>query len=115
MPFFDLDAVNVMKPLPGITMQAVWGERMMMCFFDLEPGAALPAHSHPHEQMGMGIAGTFDLTIGGKTRTIRAGDSYCVPSGVEHSAVASAEGARVLDIFSPVREDYQVRGPECAG
>jgi quercetin dioxygenase-like cupin family protein len=107
MPFFDPDSGNTMNPLPGIAMRAVWGERMMMCFFDLEPGAALPAHSHPHEQVGMGISGVIDLTIGDETRTIRPGDSYCIPPGVTHRAVASAEGARVLDVFSPVREEYK--------
>jgi len=107
MPFFDLSQRPERNPVPGIAMRTVWGERMLMAFFDLEPGAEIPEHAHPHEQMGIGLAGAFELTIGGESRRIGPGDPYWIPSGTPHRAVASDEGARVLDIFSPVREDYQ--------
>jgi hypothetical protein len=32
-----------------------------------------------------------------------------LPGGVEHSAYCGPEGALVLDVFRPVREDYRER------
>ncbi|MBI3946668.1 MAG: cupin domain-containing protein [Armatimonadetes bacterium] len=111
MPFFDLESRPALRPVPGVTLRAVWGERMLMSFLDLEPNAEIPTHSHPHEQVGVGLSGVFALTIGEETRHIRPGDPYCIPSGVPHRAVALAEGARALDVFSPPREDYQKETP----
>ena len=34
---------------------------------------------------------------------------YVLPGGVEHSAYCGPDGALVLDVFRPVREDYRER------
>jgi len=47
----------------------------------------------------------MQLTVGDEARTYRAGDSYYIPGDVPHSAVAP-EGAVVVDVFCPPREDY---------
>lgn len=58
--------------LPGIARTVIAsGERAMVVRFELEKGAVLPAHSHPHEQMGLILSGTLDLTIDGETRSLR--------------------------------------------
>ena len=36
---------------------------------------------------------------------VEPGDSWCLPGGVEHSVVA-LEDSVVVEVFSPVREDY---------
>ena len=69
--------------------------------------ALVPTHQHPHEQMGMGLEGEFELTIDGETRTIRQGDAYCIPGNTPHSARGMTQNARALDIFHPVREEYK--------
>lgn len=108
MPFFDLDKQPVREIFPGVTITTVWGDALMMSFVDFAlAGAAVPTHRHVHEQMGMGLAGEFELTIDGDTRTIHAGDSYLIPSNAPHSAKALTPGARALDIFNPPREDYK--------
>ncbi len=43
--------------------------------------------------------------MGGETRTLRPGDSVFIPGGLDHSTVRVAEG-RLLDSFSPPREDF---------
>jgi quercetin dioxygenase-like cupin family protein len=107
MPFFDLNEQPTKTIFPGVTITTTWGESLMMSFVRFEyVGASVPTHSHPHEQMGMGIEGEFELTIGPETRIVRPGDSYCIPSNVPHSARSVNGPARVLDIFHPVREDY---------
>jgi quercetin dioxygenase-like cupin family protein len=80
----------------------------MMSFVQFERADALvPTHHHPHEQMGMGLEGEFELTIAGETQVIRAGDAYLIPSNVPHSARSINGPARALDLFHPVRDDYR--------
>ena len=108
MPFFDLSQQPTKTIFPGVTITTAWGESLMMSFVHFDRADALvPEHSHPHEQMGMGLEGEFELVIDGEARVIRQGDSYCIPSGVKHSARSVNGPARALDIFHPAREDYK--------
>jgi quercetin dioxygenase-like cupin family protein len=108
MPFFDLSQQPSRTIFPGVTITTAWGEHLMMSFVHFDRADALvPEHQHPHEQMGMGLEGEFELVIGGEARIIRAGDSYWVPGGVPHSARSVNGPARALDIFHPAREDYK--------
>jgi quercetin dioxygenase-like cupin family protein len=91
--------------VPGIWMRSFVGSAVMANWVTIEPGAAVPLHDHPHEQLGIMLEGEMDLTIGDETRTIGPGDLYVVPPHVTHGA-RSTEGCLVVDIFTPVREDY---------
>ena len=51
---------------PGVTAKIASGEKLMFSLVTLEPGAIVPEHSHPHEQMGMLVSGTMELAIEGK-------------------------------------------------
>ena len=44
-----------------------WGEGVMMNLVDLEPNAVVPVHSHPHEQLGLVVAGQITMMIDGAT------------------------------------------------
>ena len=108
MPFFNLDNQPSRTIFPGVTITTAWGKSLMMSFVQFEyAGAAVPTHRHPHEQMGMGLEGEFELVIDGEARIIGKGNSYLIPSNVLHSARSVHGPARALDIFSPAREDYK--------
>ena len=108
MPFFDLDRQPSREIFAGVRITTAWGEHIMLSFVQFERGGAVvPEHRHPHEQMGMGLEGEFELVIDGEARIIRAGDSYWIPSGVLHSARSLDAPARALDIFHPVRDEYR--------
>lgn len=92
---------------PGVVARTFWGERMLMAVVDLDPGAVVPLHSHPHEQCGIVLAGRLELTVAGESRWLEPGEVYVIPGGVEHSARAGEAPTRVLDVFSPVREEYK--------
>jgi quercetin dioxygenase-like cupin family protein len=92
---------------PGVTARIVSGERMMFSLVTLAPEATVPEHGHPHEQMGMMVSGTMELTVAGETRTLAGSAIYFIPGGVPHMAVAGPEGAVVLEAFSPPREEYR--------
>ncbi len=83
----------------------VHGEKTLLAEFRLAKGAAVPFHDHPHEQTGYLIAGRLEFTVDGETYTAEPGDSWCIPGNIGHSAVAT-EDTVVVEVFSPVREDY---------
>lgn len=108
MYYLDVDAVTPRQLLEGVWMRAVYGENIMMSFVNLDPGAIIPEHHHPHEQMGYVFSGELEFDIGGETKCCHTGDTYLIPGNVPHSVRVSAAGpAKVLDIFSPPREEYK--------
>jgi quercetin dioxygenase-like cupin family protein len=94
---------------PGAIARALFGERGMLNVVVLEPGAEVTLHSHPHEQLGLVMGGSMTMVVGGHTRECGPMDAYAVPGDIEHGGTAGPEGATVLDVFVPVREDYRER------
>ena len=92
---------------PGVTARIASGEKMMLSLVTLAPNAVVPTHSHPHEQMGLMVSGTMELTIAGETRVLSGNEMYFVPGGVPHAAKGGPGGAVALDAFSPPREEYR--------
>jgi quercetin dioxygenase-like cupin family protein len=104
--FKKQDASGYVKALDMITRKTlVHGAKTLMTEFRLERGALLPKHRHPHEQTGYLVSGRMDLSIGSETHEVSAGDSWCIPGDVEHSAIAR-EDSVAIEVFCPVREDY---------
>ena len=87
----------------------VYGAHTLMAEFRLQAGAELPLHRHPHEQTGYLVAGRMKLTIGAQTHEVRPGDSWCIPSEVDHGATV-LEDSIAVEVFTPVREDYLPAG-----
>ena len=92
--------------LEGIEQKTlVYGQRTLMTEFLLKQGSTLPRHGHPHEQTGYLVKGRIRLSIGAEAYDVQPGDSWCIPSGVEHGAEI-IEDSVGLEVFSPVREEY---------
>ena len=83
----------------------VHGEKTLMGQFKIARGSAIPSHSHPHEQTGFLVSGKLRFNVDGEIMDAEAGDSWCLPGNVEHSAEA-LEDSVIIEVFSPVREDY---------
>jgi quercetin dioxygenase-like cupin family protein len=94
------------QPVPGFHGRFVHTDSMTLAYWDIEPGAAIPEHSHPHEQVVNPIEGELELVVAGERNVLRPGTIYVIPGGVPHSARALT-ACRVLDVFQPVREDYR--------
>jgi quercetin dioxygenase-like cupin family protein len=78
----------------------------MLSYLELDEGCRIPRHHHPHEQAGMMLQGKLKLTIGEEARLCHPGDMFIIPANTPHSAEPVDGPAVVLDVFSPVREDY---------
>lgn len=83
----------------------VYGEKTLFTEFRMDPNSFLPRHVHVHEQTGYLVEGKINLIIGQETFKAEPGDSWCIPGNVEHSAEILEESI-VIEVFSPVREDY---------
>jgi len=105
--FCDLENREAKEMVPGVKIRTFWGDRMLLSIVDLSASAEVASHSHLHEQAGTILSGEFELTIDGEARWLKPGDTYIIPGGVEHGGRTGDSPARALDIFSPVREDYQ--------
>lgn len=106
MGFIDIDQVPAIEPVRGCRMRTPFGEHLMLSYLEMEPGAEVPLHDHPHEQGGILLAGRLQLTIGDETRVVEPGSLFLIPPNVPHRAVAIDGPATVLAVFSPIREDY---------
>ncbi len=110
MPYFKPSERDALQPFgpEGPSLKTFWGDNIMISLVELRPGAVVPPHSHPEEQAGYVIEGTLEFTMHGQTRTVGPGEIFFVPRGVEHAVtVSGADTARVVDIFSPVRNEYK--------
>lgn len=106
MGFIDINAIAPIEPVPGCRMRTPFGTHLMLSYLQMDEGAEVPWHSHPHEQGGMLLSGKLQLSIGDETRVCSPGDMFLIPPGTQHRAIAIGGPATVLDVFSPVREDY---------
>lgn len=92
---------------PGVTIQTCAADKMMLSLATLEPHAVVEEHSHPHEQVGMVVAGKAIFIVGGEQKTLGPGDMYRIPGNVKHKVLALEQRVQALDVFYPVREDYR--------
>ena len=104
---FQLDQAPAFMPVPGIAMRGAFGAGAMLNLVTLEPDAILPLHSHPHEQIGFVLSGIEILEIAGTEYRLEPNSVYVIPGGVEHSGRGGPHGCVVIDVFSPVRDDYR--------
>jgi quercetin dioxygenase-like cupin family protein len=105
--FLHLGTADSFELAPGITARPLFGDGLMLNLVDLEPGASVPPHHHPHEQAGLVLRGELLLTVDGAEHRLGPDDAYQIPGHVEHSAAAGKAGCRAIEIFTPVREDYR--------
>jgi quercetin dioxygenase-like cupin family protein len=106
MPFINLKDIAAKESLPGFKGKMIHTENMTLAFWEIEAGSILPPHSHFHEQVAAQvISGEFELNLQGETKIMKAGDLAVIPSNELHSGRAITD-CQLLDVFSPVREDY---------
>ncbi len=111
--FFNLDDSDqgILRDLaPGVSTRIFPGDHAMLSVVRLEPGCESEAHSHPQEQWGVLLEGCGVRIQNGEEVAVSAGDFWRTPPNMTHAFRAGPEGARVLDVFSPPRDEYRVKG-----
>ncbi len=95
--------IRVMEGIERKTL--VYGHKTLLTEYKMLKGKKLPVHNHTHEQTGYVISGHIILTINGESYDMRPGDSWAIPGNIKHGAEVM-EDSILIDIFSPVREEY---------
>ena len=90
----------------GIERQLVVGDDLMLCRLRFAPNVVTAAHDHPHEQITLVERGRVRFTVGSDERIAHAGDVLHFPSGCWHGATMLDEEVVLVDIFTPLREDF---------
>jgi len=106
MTFIDLNQIPEKELVPGYHARFVHTDNMTMAYWRVEAGAALPAHSHPHEQITSVVSGQIEFNVNGEKRVMGPGEVAYIPGGAPHNALALSE-CRLIDTFYPAREDYR--------
>ena len=105
----DWSTIPVEQVGDGVERQMIWGDRLMVCRLRFKPHVLTTVHTHPHEQITLVERGRVRFTIDGVDRLACAGDVLHFPSAVPHGATILDEEAVLIDIFSPVREEFLPR------
>ncbi|MEP7142937.1 MAG: cupin domain-containing protein [Ferruginibacter sp.] len=90
----------------GYKAKFIHTESMTMAFWEVDAGAVMPIHHHIHEQTSQVLEGQFELMVNGERKIFEPGFVAIIPSNAPHGGVAIT-ACKLLDIFSPVREDYK--------
>lgn len=84
-------------------------DTLMMVVIDFNDGPTSepdPPHDHPHEQVSYVAAGEIVLFLDGEPTQLKAGDIFTVPPNVPHSVQLLTSHVRLVDTFTPLREDF---------
>ena len=106
MIFTNLTQLDLHKITKGFKGRFVPSENMTVSVWQIEIGAVLPEHSHPHKQISIVTKSQLKLTVAGETQIVSQGKVVVIPSNVSHKGEALTY-CEVTDIFSPTRDDYK--------
>ena len=104
--FADLGAVDLQGVWNGVVVRAVHGERITLGVVELEPDSHVPEHSHENEQLGLVLSGSVTFRIGDESKELGPGGMWLIPANAPHEVHAGPEGAVVIDVFAPTRDDW---------
>ena len=90
----------------GVIARRVQGERITLAVVELAPNAIVPEHRHPNEQNGLVIQGRVLFRCGDEERELGPGGTWRILGDVPHSVVTGPDGAVLIDVFTPIREDW---------
>lgn len=102
----DWTSIPIEQVAEGIERQMIWGEQLMVCRLRIAPRVVTAVHAHPHEQITLVERGTVRFIVDGRERISSPGDVLHFPAQCEHGATMLEEEVVLIDIFSPIRQDF---------
>ena len=100
----SLDRQRIWK---SVHVRVVQGELITLGVIELDANSVVPEHRHEPEQLGMCLAGSLSFRVGDETRELGPGDTWSIPSNVAHEVHVGNDGAVVVDVFAPTRDDWR--------
>jgi quercetin dioxygenase-like cupin family protein len=101
-----LEDIKPREFLPGFQGRFVHGTSSTLSYVTITKGSRLPTHQHMHEQITHIVEGELEMIIGEESFLFTPGSVHVIPGNTPHSAFARTD-CKVLDFFSPARDDYR--------
>jgi quercetin dioxygenase-like cupin family protein len=105
---WDDMAEEQLNPLAG--RKALHGTAITVAHFRFDKGSKVAIHDHANDQVTIVEKGAVRMVVGGEEFVLRAGQMVHVPPDVPHGNEA-LEDTVILELFSPIREDW-IRGDD---
>jgi len=109
MPLYNIHEIPSCNLIEGYDAQFIHTAKATYSHVKAKAGAVLPKHSHPQEQVSYILDGKFELTVNDIPYELEPGQVFVIPSNALHSGRAITD-CFILDVFTPVREDYREKG-----
>jgi len=110
MAVLKFDEVPYEKVRDGLERKIIHTDNLMTVLIDFTDGPwdePEPPHSHPHEQTSYVAEGEIIFYCEGQPdQHLKAGDMFAAPSGKKHTVKLLTPKVRLVDSFTPVREDF---------
>lgn len=106
MILHDFSSMRPKEIAPGVRGRYAHSDQVTEGLVELDLGAKVPDHSHPHEQWTMVMSGSMELTVAGTMHRLTPGKVLYIAPNERHSALA-VTACTVLDVFHPARLDYR--------
>src|SRR5437588_6391472 len=90
---------------PFIGRRFITADRVTVARFELKQGGVVPRHAHDQEQLTCVLSGRLKFVMDGHDVTVGAGEVVQIPGWVDHE-VHVLEDTVVIDVFSPIRQDW---------
>lgn len=104
--YYDIQRTEL---VPGCMSRLINNQDAQASFLFMAPDSKFGLHNHPEEQLMIVLRGAIDELILDQTVTMKLGDVLYLPAFMVHGGVNSPQGCDVLDVFWPVRPDYQAK------
>lgn len=110
MAVLKFDEVPYEKVRDGLERKIIHTDNLMTVLIDFTDGPwdePEPPHSHPHEQTSYVAEGEIIFYCEGQPdQHLKAGDMFAAPSGRKHTVKLLTPKVRLVDSFTPIREDF---------
>ena len=110
MPVSKNEKQNIIQVRPGLERQIIHTKNLMTVINEFKDGPweqPEPSHSHPHEQTGYMAEGEVIFYCEGEEdRHLMRGDMFCVPPNVKHTIKCLTSIVKIVDSFTPLRQDF---------
>ena len=109
MPVFKQETTKPEKLSETFERRIIHLNNLMVVVCDFTNGPAQqpdPPHTHLHEQITYVAEGELYFFLGDEKHHLQQGDVFSVPSGIPHCIQTISSHVRLIDSFSPIREDF---------
>ena len=110
MPVLKAKEARITTVREGVERRLIHLDNLMMAVIDFNNGPWKqpdPSHSHVHEQTTYVVEGEIIFSCEGEPdQHLSAGDMFSVASGKEHTIQLLSASAKLIDSFTPLREEF---------